>query len=141
MPVMLLVLAFLFGVPRERESACRIYVEPISVYTGSGAQPIRDRVVERIEASGKCTVVTRVELAGAVLSGSGWISPLEIDASPEGTARAGHSVLEVELKSPTGKPLWKERITPRWFSPKASRSLADEAVRQLLAAQGKWSLR
>ncbi len=140
MPVRVFVMALLFAGLCEAKTSCRIFVQPISVVTENGDRPIRDRIVERITASGKCTVVARVELADAVLSGAGWVNPGRDNPSPGGGfERGGDAVLEVAVKSPAGKPLWTERITPRWFSLKASRSLADEAVRQLLAAQVKWS--
>lgn len=140
MPVRVFVLALLFGGLCEAKTACRIFVQPISVVTEDGDRPIRDRIVERITASGKCTVVTRVELADGVLSGAGWVNPGQSNPSPGGGfERAGDAVLDVELKSQAGKMLWNERITPRWLTLRHSRALADEAVRRLLAAQVKWS--
>lgn len=138
MPVKLLLLAFLLGVLCQAKTACSIYVQPISVVTGYGDRPIRDRIVERITASGKCTVVTQVALADVVLSGAGWVNPGRVNPSSDGAPEAGDAVLEVELKSPAGKILWSERVTPRWLPLSHTRSLADQAVRQLLASQPNW---
>jgi hypothetical protein len=139
MPVKLFVLAFLFGVLCEAKTACRIYVQPISVVTTYGDRPIRDRIVERITASGKCKVVTQVELADAVLSGTGWVNPGQANPSPGARSEAGDAVLQVRLKSPAGKILWSASVTPRWLPLSHTRNLADQAVRRLLAAQPKWS--
>lgn len=139
MPVRVFVLALLIGGLCEAKTACKIFVQPISVVTEAGDRPIRERIVERIAASGKCTVVTRVELADGVLSGTGWVNPGQGNPSPGGGFEmGGDAVLDVRLKSPAGKMPWNERITPRWLPLSHSRSLADEAVRRLLAAQVKW---
>lgn len=140
MPFKLLLLALQFGVLGLAGTNCRIYVKPISVQTHAGLRPIRDRIVDRITASGKCTVVTRPELAGAVLSGYGWVGSLEGNSSLGGGGETvSNAVLEVVVQSAEGKLLWKERVTPRWFRLRSSRALADEAVRQLLSAREEWS--
>jgi phosphate transport system substrate-binding protein len=109
---------------------------------GRGSASVRERVAEKLKASGKFQIVQNAAQADAVLHGSatiwtsGYISTSPRSKGAEEATYRGYASAELSGKS--GKTLWSYLVTPRkpgWKS--ISDDLGDQLASSLVEAAGK----
>jgi phosphate ABC transporter phosphate-binding protein len=110
-----------------------------SMGEGSGAEALRQRIVDRLNKSGRLQVVASPSAADVALRGTssmwatGTISLSPHSKSASQTIYEGY--LSVELVSKDGQILWSYLVTPSHFrTASITDDLADQVVLRLLAA-------
>jgi len=110
-----------------------------SLGDGSTAEALRQRVIERLEASGKLKVAERASAAELQLRGASNIWPTgTISVHPRANSAREtlyEGYLSVELLNSAGQTMWSYLVTPsRFHTTSITNDLADRLVEHLLDA-------
>jgi phosphate transport system substrate-binding protein len=114
----------------------KVYVD---AFSEANTAQLRDRLIERLNRSGKLAVVPDPASADAVVKGSGsvWITGYTSN-TPKAPANTRQPIyrgyLSVELQGKNHEPLWSYLVTPsRLRADDISKDLADHLVARLVA--------
>jgi phosphate ABC transporter phosphate-binding protein len=118
----------------------KVYVAPLG--NQKGADTIRNRIADRLRASGKLSVVDSPREADATITGAGgiWVTgymSVGVRSSHANRQPVYDGFLSIEVLSNAGATIWSYLVTPSKLTFKSiTNDLADQLVRKFLEAVG-----